>query len=398
MPVRLHELPERLSPPSPPGKFRWSLIVLLCLVIGAGLTLLFSTNQDALDTGSMWFWLRFLILPLVVGFFLYGLRRLAFENQHAYVDSWNKCRAKLEEESTTDGQRAIALLATSYQTAGGSECLAELLRAGNKPLQTVFLPFNSKTMRWSPLVDQYSSRPEDYEQRLKLWFERALVAPAVDLPRLFPGQAVRVRIRHNQVLSDRAVLEIWQSCAQSRMLIIESVTVATGDDGLMWLDTWLDQRKAFPLLLSVEVNLFEMPVADQAESVSAVLLARSEYCQEHSIKPAAWIHRPLLMSCDSHSARDVLLWGRVGADSQLFAWQGQLASNRSWELHQVLRDQGCQLESSACLRLDDTLGAPGSAVGNISMIVGSEQAAADQQPQLLMAHDLTPHWCVVQPA
>ncbi|MDU9393299.1 hypothetical protein [Pseudomonas sp. zfem002] len=396
MPVDLHELPEKLNPPPPPGTLRWLLLILLFTAAGAAVVLLFWPGE--LQPRSPWFWSCVLLFPLSGAVILFGLRLFAHENRETYVDSWNAARADVEAELTAQGRQAIALLATSYCTPVGSEKFAAKLRGGDKPLQTIFLPVSSTTLRWSPLVDEDPKVAEDCSQRLQGFLDRLLASPDVDLNRLFPGQPVRVRIRHNQVLTDDKVLAIWASCAQRQMLKTETVSVAAQDDGVLWLDDWLDQPKAFPLLLSVEFNLFTKPVAEQAESVSVVLLARSEYCRDKDLQPAAWIHRPLAMSCDPHSVGDVLLWGSVSEDCPLFAWQAQVPTDRLRELSMALGNQGHPLDRQASLRLDDTLGAPGCAVGNIALILGSEQAAADQQPQLLMLQDATPQWCVVRPA
>ncbi len=391
MPVNLRDLPDKLSPPDAPGKVRWLLVVLLCTATGFALTLLFPPFDVPPD--SSWFWIRSLLFPLTLGVFLYGLRLLAYENRQAYVNAWNSARADLEQDLIEQGRQAIGIVAMSYCTAGGSERLAVSLRSGSKPLQTVFVPNDSRTMRWSPLVDPQPLAPEEQEQRLRIWLERILAAPDLDLHRLFPGQRVRVRVRHNHVLASKTVLAVCHACAQQRALSVESLNVAS-DDGLFWLDAWLDQAQAFSLVLSIEIHLFDKPVADQAESVSAVLLARSGFCEERGVAPLAWVHRPVAMSAEADSWREVLLWGGLPDDKLPFAWQAQVPDGLLRELY---RSQGRAPANDTCLRLDDTLGAPGCAVGNIALVVGGEQAIADQQPQLLMVQDETAHWCVVRP-
>lgn len=395
MPVNLRELPDKLTPPPFPGKVRWFLLVVLCTATGFGLTLLFHTGEQWSDPTS--FWGRALALPLILGLFLYGLRLLAHETREAYVTGWNRARSEVESQLVDQGRQPIALLASSYCTAGGSEHLAASLRTGSKPLQTVFLPLNSTTMRWSPLVDPQPYPPEAYAQRVEMWLERVLAAPAVDVNRLFPGQPVQVRIRHNALLADEDVIKIWQCCAQRKGLNIESVRAASSEDGLLWLDNWLDQENAFPLVLSVEFSLFDRPVADQAESMSVVLLARSGFCQAQGLRPSAWIHRPVAMTVEPQSLREVLLWGRVAEEGLPFTWQAQVPAPRLHEMSMALAETGRALANDACLCLDETLGAPGSAVGNLSLIVAGEQASSDKQPQLLMVQDVTPQWCIVQP-
>ncbi|MNE72734.1 hypothetical protein D3C80_1687010 [compost metagenome] len=49
------------------------------------------------------------------------------------------------------------------------------------------------------------------------------------------------------------------------------------------------------------------------------------------------------------------------------------------------------------MQLDDVFGRPAEAVGNIGIIVASEQAAIDAQAQLVVMQDKTVHGVVVRP-
>ncbi|MDU9394720.1 hypothetical protein [Pseudomonas sp. zfem002] len=398
MPVNLRELPEALVLPQPPNRVRWLFIILLCSLAGAALVLLFWPGEW--QPQLPWFWTCVVVFPLAGSVILHGLRQFAYEHRRDYVESWNEARTDLEFQLIGQGQEAIALLAAAYCTPAGSHRLAEALRKGSKPLHAAYQPATKTTINVSPLVAQKpQEQSKDYTERLEAYLDRVLTVLVADLLCSVSEAPWRVRIRHNQVLGDAQVLALWHACAQRKALNLESVSIAAEGEGVIWLDAWLDQKPAdaFPLVLSVELNLFQQPTADQAESVSAVLLARSEFCEDDGIQPSAWVHRPLAMSCDPEDVREVLLWGCVGPYSQAFAWQAQVPKDQLHDLHGALREQDCPLDIRACLNLDDTFGAPACAVGNIALIVGSEQAATAQQPQLLMLQDGTPQWCVVRP-
>lgn len=396
MPVDLHLLPEELPPVEPPRSVRWLSLVLTVAVLGGASVLLFWPGEWQPD--SPWFWCCVLLFPVASGVLLYALRRIAYEDRQTYVDSWNATRAEVQLEMTTQGQQALGVLSTSYCSPVGSRHFAEQLCAGNKPLKTIFLPSHSTTLRWSPIADDALEASAKLPRRLQTCLDRVLEELAITLKRLVPGEPIQVRIRHNQPLREDEVLGLWNVSAQRQMLAVASVAIASGEDGLLWLDAWLDRADAPGLVLSVEINLFEKPSADQAESVSAVLLARSGFCSQKDISPVAWVHRPVAMSNEPHSARQVLLWGRVDPQSKPFIWDSQLREADRVNAQKGLHDAGCSLDHRAWQRLDDSLGLPGCAVGNVALILASEQAAASQQPQLFMLQDQTPHWCVVQPA
>ncbi|MEF9673994.1 hypothetical protein QNM99_25050 [Pseudomonas sp. PCH446] len=130
-----------------------------------------------------------------------------------------------------------------------------------------------------------------------------------DFQRYVPDTPLCVRIRHNQVLDDDEVLSLWRSCLGDEQ-ILDQVVFATQDDGLLWLDTWLDKPASGRFLLSLELNLFLSPVAEQAESVSAVLLAQADTETDQRFEPLAWLHRPVRLTVQAGGWENALFWGK----------------------------------------------------------------------------------------
>lgn len=397
MPVDLRALPENVAPPSPPGKGRWLLLVLLWALLGGSLVvLLWPADQSRT---SAWFWCCAVVFPVITGVLLFALRLLAYERQQHFAQGWNQRRGELEQALIQRGQRAIAVLASSYCSPAGNNRLAQALRNGCKPLQPVYLRALGTTVRLSQLPDPLSPGvAQTYTQRLQRYVRQVMRGLDEDLQRLGRTTPVRVRIKHNQVLTDAEVLSVWEACVGEHLLV-EQVLFAGQDDGLLWLDTWLDAPEAVAMVLSLEVNVFAQPTDGQAESVSAVLLAQAQCCARHKVEPLAWVHRPVPMTPDLNALQDVLRWGRVEqGGEQCFAWQTQVPSDYLRDVSIAMDNAGCSLDIERCQQLDDAFGLPGHAVGNVALIVASEHAASQGQAQLLMLLDASPQWCVVRSA
>jgi hypothetical protein len=396
VPVDLRVLPDPLELPRPPGMWRWGLLVLIGTVAGAGLAIwLWPAEQQE---KAMWFWSCVVVFPLLAGLLLFALRRMVYERQYEFAQRWNRIRDEQELALIQSGQRAVGVLATSYRTGAGSRFLAQAICCGSKPLQPIYLAVFATTMRLSQLAPEATlyTVPE-YRQRLLACFQQVMRGLAEDAGRL-DATPVRVRFKHNQVLGDDEVFALWQQCGADTWMV-EQVVFATVDDGLLWLDVWLDDPSPPPLVLSLEINLFLLPVAEQAESVSAVLLALPEWTQRKKSVPTAWVHRPAGMAGDACSLADVLCWGRVAAGADpFFAWQSQLQGEALSDISIAMQAAGHSLAADGCQCLDGSLGLPGSAVGNIALIVASEHAAAKNQVQLIMVQDASPHGCIVRPA
>ncbi|MBC3948669.1 hypothetical protein [Pseudomonas folii] len=397
MPVNIRALPEKLSLPLPPRNKRWCLVVLLCSMIVAGLV--FFLWPDSRWRMTPWFWCCVLVLPLMGGVTLYALRLLAFERRTEFVESWNQNRTELEQALIEHGQRPIALLGTSYCSGAGNNLLAQVLRNGSKPLYPTFLKSQGRAVRLSQLSPPAQLHDKaEYTQRLSAYFDQVMKGLEPELQLYASDTPLRVRIRHNQVLCDDEVLALWRSSIGERHAV-DQVVFANQDDGLLWIDALLDEPAASGLLLSLEVNLFLDPIAEQAESVSTVLLAAPDWCARKGFAPSALIHRPVQISDQADALKDALLWGQIqkGA-TQYFAWYLQMPSDFLCDTTIALNAEGYPPDIEARLTLDDSFGRPGCAVGNIALIVASEGAKADRRAQMIMLQDASPQVCVVQPA
>lgn len=388
MPVDLGVLPQPLPPPPAPGHRRWAVFVLSGALLVGGLVVLFWPQDHT--RMSLWFWCCVLVLPFTPGLALYALRLAAHERSREYCESWNRRRAEQRRTLVQQGRRAIGLLATSYCTGAGNNRIAQALRSGSKPLQAVFESSQALAVRSSRLAPPALLHTEDeYVERLSACIAQVMAGIEPDLP----AEPLQVRIRHNQVLTDEQVLALWRERPA-----VGQVVFAAEDDGLMWLDPWLDQSGDGRPVLSLEFNLFLEPVAGQAESVSAVLLAPAHWCAEQRIGPMAWVHRPVGPGLAAHVLKDALRWGELRTDAEeYFSWRSQLSNEASSDAIIAMRAAGLAFDIAKGHGLDDSLGLPGCAVGNLVLIVAGEQAATDRQAQLLLLQDMTAHACVVQP-
>lgn len=393
----LDELPRKVPLPEPPRKRRWLMIVLLCSLLGSSLTVLFWPGH--LQRWSMWYWCSVVVLPVMGGLLAFALRGLMYERQRDYAQSWNQQSLDHRRRLIQQGQRAVGLLASAYCTPAGSKHLACALRRGSVSLQPVYLSDLKSALRFSylsPVAQEYTVR--EYQQRLHHFLCQVLSALHQPIKQVTRHGRLRVRIKHNSVLSDDELLAAWRACVVHDPLL-EEVHFVAQDDGLLWLDEWLDTPGIGGPVLSLEIHLFMHPVEKQAESVSATLLALPEFCHKHALEPQAWVHRPVVISQGVSSLSDVMRWGRMeDASEKYFTWQLQLCPDHLCSMSLELAKAGRPIDREQCMQLDDVFGRPAEAVGNIGIIVASEQAAIDAQAQLVVMQDKTVHGVVVRPA
>jgi hypothetical protein len=207
-----------------------------------------------------------------------------------------------------------------------------------------------------------------------------------------------LRIRHNGVLADEQVLALWRAAAGEWQAIGPVTFANQADDGLLWLDGWLDTPERAELILSLEVNGYLQPEDGAAESVSAVLLGRSDCGVRRKLSPMAAVHRPVRANPPAESFQYALRWGRLlDTEDRYFFWQSQLSDALSAEMAVVMSASTHPASREKSLNLDNVLGRAGCAVGNLALIVAGEQAKTDCEAQLILLEDATAQWCVVRP-
>lgn len=394
MPVELHKIPERIPLSEPPSVFRWFIAIVLIAVLG-GILVLYLW-PEGMSTHSSWFWFCILVIPLSVGLSCYTIQLRAYENERERVNYWNHLHQEQLNILVEKGQRSAVVLGKAYITPIACNKLASALLNHGSQLQSMYFAHLQRTLTtaWlDPSVIRVSK--ESYIIRLTGYITQLLRMLEADLSALSDDR-LSVRLRHDGSLDNAQIIQIWRNIFPSTYTIDEFVAEAEGD-GMMWLDPWLDRRRAM-LMLSVEINLFMEPREYQSESISALLLASPEWLAQHDVKPEAIIHRPVVATGDVCTLKDMLCWGKLFADETHTLWREQVDKDALTRLIQQSESLGYFPGLDEGYILDDLFGKPGAATGNIALICACEYAVTSGKPQWVMMTDRTTHQAVVRQA
>ena len=393
MPVELQKIPEKIAEPDAPQLLRWLLIIVLIIVLGVALSLyLWPTGMS---THTAWFWSCTLAIPLSVGMICYALRLRAYENARDRVSYWNHLHQEQHDRHVTTGQRPVGLLGKACITPIARNKLVAALLVNGSQLQSRYFASLQRSLVFASLSPRNAIISEsDYKVNLRNYLAELLHMLEPDL-QAAPG-ALSVRLQHDGSLDNAQVGAIWQDIFPSTYSVNELV-VGTEGDGLMWMDPWLDNRMA-ALMLSVEINLFLEPRHHQAESVSALLLATSEWLAQQDVVPEALIHRPVAATEELYSVENMLRWGELQPDESHTLWRTQVSAEALTRLIQQSEKVGYSPGQEEAYVLDDLFGRPGAATGNIALICACEHAVTSGKPQWIMAENKTVHQAIVRRA
>jgi len=395
MPVELRKIPKPEVLPVPLVKIRWAVCIILCIFMGFVLTLYFWPKDTS--THTFWFWMCALVIPSAIGAISYALRLRHYEQQWERVSYWNHLHQEKRQEMVEQGQLALGLLGMAYVTPAANNKLASALLQGVAPLRAIYPPGSTSILMMATLpLKAITDSEAEYSLRLETHLQSVLQGLKPELEQYATNESLIVRIRHDQTLQDRQFSSICQRIFPE-YFTASQIIFGQQDNGLMWLDNWLDDQNS-ALVLSLEVNLFREGRDHQAESVSALLLASPAWLTHHSFIPIARIHRPVAITATQEALEDVIRWGMLSAEEYYFVWRSQLPSQPQTEMLQAMDALKYHIHKDRECQIDGSLGKPAAAVGHITLICACEHAASTQQPQWIMLQDKTPQWAIVRPA
>lgn len=390
MPVNLNALPPVRPLPAPPKKKRWLVFpVLLTVLLGAALRYF----PHLLPPVSHSVRLIVVVIPALLGVIIYGLRLRQYENQYEYVEQWNGVRNRTETALIANGQRAVQLLDSAYSTPLASNKLSLLLTSQKPPLTPYYLtaferPVAVRLFNPQPSPDNTSALGENLSRLLRQTLAR------IDRERMLAPCLVLVR--HNEAVGDRAMRGLVSRTLSDLHLPVSDVQVNAYQDGVLWVDHWLDGELSAATILSIEIELQPEPIAGSTESVSAVLFAAHGVTLPPDIVPVASVHRPNDLAAAESALTESLLWGKVSEGDPFFVWQSQFEQEKGVEALIALNQAGLRVDDKNSHTLDTTLGQPLTGIGNLALICASEHAARTHLPQIVLLQDKTAQCCVIR--
>lgn len=395
MPVEIRNLPEPKVLPKPPEKMRWLVFIVICTLTGFILTLYFWPEDKPANT--IWFWICATLTPSALGLICYAIRLHRYEHLSDQTSHWNQLYIEELKSKEEAGQQALGMLGMAYVTPAAKNKLAAALLLGASPLQTVYCSRTASVVSNALLHPPAKSNTvAEYCSRLEMHLYTLLRMLTPELEQYALNEPVTVRIRHDQTVSDTCFLSIWQRIFPERYAL-HPIIFRPDDDGLMWLDEWLDEQSP-SLVLSVQVNLFGDKADNQAESISLLLLASPAWIKEKHTSPLAFIHRPVPVIKAVEAIDDVVRWGKLSPDEGYFNWRSQLTPSSQTEIIEAMDAKGYLFDKDREYSLDNSFGKPDFAVGNITLICACEHANSTQEPQWIMLEDKMPQCVIVRPA
>jgi hypothetical protein len=401
MPVTLPPAESPEPRPSPPRFVVWLFLMIVVVAIGVISTLL--TWPKSEPTGTVWFWVRLLVIPPLGWAVALGLRSFYYEQECARIEADNEALWNDREKALQFASDPLAVAGCSYLTGAGSGDLASVLSQGAGTLEARTSADGSNAVRHSALTLTCDDEDPD---RYRACFQN-LIDSVAETVRAIPHDVpFGVRLQLPDDVDHEALLKTWQVCWKDKRLRVAKAALLPTDMGVMALDEWLDNRGGLTLerfLLFVVVQLHVKPPQNSAEAAVALVLGWAPLARRRYIKSIALLHRPVESESDKTNAAlsTALQWGRTTSDKVKDLWQVGLQHAEKTTISRSLSDLSIGVSETENLSgihdIDTAIGYPGNAAGWLAIALGIEHAAQNNNPQLVAWRERSLRFAVVQP-
>ncbi len=388
MPVRLDKIPALALRPARPRIWLWLGLLLLCLLLGAGGTLLF--GDDPLRQRPVAFWTSALGLPILGWCVLSFVRVLFHIGEQSAADGWDEAREEDMIRQIRQGRRSQQVLGVSWYTAlhdPAEEPTTQLdaLLSGTEALKAQPSRMHGSPLRHSRLSDDTD---EDPEAVLLSAFAQRLTDLAPILAQLSDDKPLALLLEVDSGLPEAQWRRVWRQ-AWRESGIRQSSSPVEGS-GLAAVDQWLDQRigdQALLLVLAVQLA----PEKPEGTAEVAVGLLFGNRLTQTTLAPIAYLHRPEQERKPTdadllYATRQALDWVPLEAKSVEKAWRVGIDPQRHAAIATVLVDVPMPVKQPQGLcNLDALLGHPGKASPWLAIVAAAQTIERGAGPQFIFS-------------
>ncbi|MFL9998645.1 hypothetical protein PQR34_45755 [Paraburkholderia sediminicola] len=325
MPVELSAIPARRKVHvQPPSRLAWGIGFVVWIAVWVAATLwLWPVGES---THSWHFWAILCELPVVLFAIAYCIPLIWYQFERNSVVCHNVAVNYVNRTTVAYGQEPLLVIGSTYCTALGVSDVARKVIAGRTLLGArAGEGKNGEAVRCTrlPAVQMQGEGPEGSgsAQQAPSVFDRYVAAIDGLLTAIAPVAAhltdrvpLRLRVCVPDDIDAKSLTGRAEKRARELGVVADDAASVPVQEGLMLLDTWLDQppgRQSDCYTLVLALQLYEIPPENGGETAVGLLIGGPALTESGAASPIAKLHRPVSGAADS--ASDVLAnairWG-----------------------------------------------------------------------------------------
>jgi hypothetical protein len=380
MPVRLDKVPALAARPARPRILLWLGLLLLCLLLGVGGSLLFADEPLSQQPFDFWHWA--LGLPFLGWCALAFSRMLLHVGEQSAADGWDEAREEDMIRRIRQGRRSQQVLAVNLYTS--------LQDPSAEPfsLLDALLSGAESAQAQSSHSRSFDDSDEDPEAVLLTVLTQGLADLAPILNQLPDDKPLALLLEVDCSLPPAQWRPAWQQAWRNSD--IRQSTIPVEGSGLAAVDHWLDQRindQAMLLVLAVQFA----PQAPEGTAEVAVGLLLGNRLTQTTLAPIAYLHRPEQEREPTdadllYATRQALDWVPLQAQAVERVWRVGIDPQRNAAIASVLMDVPMPVQPPQGLcNLDAVLGQPWKTSPWLAIAAAAQTIERGAGPQFIFS-------------
>ncbi|RQR66284.1 hypothetical protein DIE18_00595 [Burkholderia sp. Bp9125] len=396
MPVDFNRVPPRVAVPPPPqvSMIVWTVLLVLAMGAGAGLTImLWPTGRP---THTPWFWLCAAGYPFMACTFLlcswlgYGYAR---RNQ---AIATNRVSDEAEQACHAMASRPLAILGHAWCfAANDSENSLDGILTGTelaKLRPSGAVADSEVNARWLDIPEMRFHPGNELAEHARhhavcTWLlERLIYRLLPQLNTLPPRTKLQVELHHRSRLKSEAVETRLREVLAQRVPVLK-VNVVPGEHTipLFRTDAWLDNRDVNTAYLLVAVELrdaISTVLSDGVAEAGVALLVGSPRLTSPAMPVGLRLHRPAKGTLDAvaRTIEFAARWGQSSRDRLRTVWAHGLASDGA----SAIRQAASFPDETRWIALETSVGDCSGTGSWLAVALAAESARTTGDPQIVL--------------
>ena len=384
MPVDLSCIPARAKRHAAPSLKRW--LMSLVVIISGGSLLTIFLWPASLPMYTPVFWFCTVGGAIGGGLTVISIRWLFYLTTEWLADGWDNARERDLTRDIQRGQRKLFLIEQVVHfphVISRNGLSQQLLMPDVITLPIKVEDSSQELIHNSCFHDVYLDAQDRIKERLRALFSDAALQKALQqLPKAH-HMAVMLQISLDEPASAEE-MSIVQQLVKEMMGFPFNLIFINGD-GLLTIDTWLDNPGSIKTLLVIALNVLKKNTDGTGEAAVAILLNSSDFAYSHDV--IAHIHRPEKTRPDqgiNAALQQALHWGIATPEDVSHIWLAGAGTGN--EASSLLSSAGILFPNAGqpC-DIDSKTGLTGSASPWLAIAVAADQAARSNTTQLIMS-------------
>lgn len=396
MPVDFNRVPPRVKVPPPPqaSMIVWTVLLVLVMSVGAGLTITFWPTGR--PTNTLWFWSCVVGYPVLVwAFLLFAWLGYGYSRRNQAIAN-NGVSDKAEQACHAMAGRPLAILGHAWRfAANDSENALDGILTGielAKLRPSGAVADSEVKARWLDIPNMHFQPGNELAEHARhhavsTWLLERLIDRLLPQLRALPPQTkLQVDLQHQSRLKSEAVETRIPKLLAERVPALK-VGMESGEQGhsLFRTDAWLDSRDVNTVYLLVAIELRDAISAVLSDGVAeagvALLIGRPRLASP-AMPVGLRLHRPARSTFDA-AARTLELaarWGQSSCDQLRTVWGHGFTCDSVSAVRQAASFQ----DETRWIPLETSVGDCSGAGPWLAVALAAENALRTGDPQLVL--------------